>query len=111
MGLSPCSHVDLEDSPCREVRPVPHTRIQLFGRVEASLEGRNDQIIRWVVVGVSIEPLDGPRKMYVGVDGFGVSDFPKNPAHTTRIIPVLSLKGFQVPYTHSLGAQNPFCDK
>jgi len=30
IGLSPCPHVDLEDSPCRKVCPVPHARIQLF---------------------------------------------------------------------------------
>ena len=31
MRLSSCVCDDLEDGPCREVRPVPHTRVQLSG--------------------------------------------------------------------------------
>ena len=53
------------------------------------------------MVGVAIEPSDGPHEMYVRVDGFGISDTPENPTPTTRIIPVLSPKAFQVPYMHS----------
>jgi len=29
--LSSCTLIDLEDSPSSEVRPVPHTRVQLVG--------------------------------------------------------------------------------
>jgi len=101
IGLSLCPHTDLEDGSRREVCPVPHTRIQLFGRVKTSLKGGNNRIVRRVVVGVAVEPSDGPRKMDVGVDGLGICDAPENPAHTTCVIRVPFPKGFQVPHKNS----------
>ena len=42
------------------------------------------------VVGVVVEPSDGARKTYGGIDGFGISDVPENTAHTTRVVPTMS---------------------
>jgi hypothetical protein len=100
MGLCPRPYVDLEDSPCREVCSIPHTRVYLFGGVKAFLKGRNEQIEWGVVVGVAIEPSNGTRKVYIRVDGFGVGDVSEDPANTAHIVRVLFPKGFQVPYTY-----------
>ena len=100
VGFDPRPNVDLENGPCREVRPIPHSRVQLLGGVETFLKGRNDQIEWWIVGGVAVEPSDGTRKTYVRIDGFRVRDSSENPADTARIVRVPVPKGFQVPHTH-----------
>ena len=89
VGLSPDHHVDLKDSPCGEVCSVSHARVQLFRRVETCLEHGNDQLEWRVVVGVAIEPSDGARKTYGGVNGFGISDIPEDPADAAHIVYIL----------------------
>jgi hypothetical protein len=100
MGLSPCPGVDLEDSPGREVRPIPHAWVQLFGCVETCLKGRDNRVEWRIVVRVAIKPSDGTREMYGRVDGFGICEVSEDPGHATRIVCVLFPKGFQVPYAH-----------
>ena len=99
--LNPCPHVDLEDSPCREVRPVPHSRVQLFGRVETCFESGNDQVEWGVVVRVTVKPSDGARKTYGRVDGLRIGYVSKDPAHAACMVCVLSLDAFHIPYTDS----------
>ena len=101
VGSNPCPYVDLENSPCREVCSVPHTRIRLFGRVETCLEDGNNQVERWVMVRVTVEPPNGPRKAHGRVDSFGVGDASEDPTDTARIVPVLSPNILQIPYTQS----------
>ena len=76
MGLNTRPRIDLEKSPCRQVCPVPHPRVQLLGRVETRLEDGNDQIVRWVVRGAAIKPADSTRETYRGVNGLGIGDIP-----------------------------------
>jgi len=71
-----------------------------FGRIETRFEDGNNQFERRVVVRITVEPSNGPRKAYGRVNGFGVGNISEDPADATRIVRVLFSNTLQVPYTH-----------
>ena len=53
------------------------------------------------MVRVTIKLQNDPHKAYGRINGFRVSDVSEDPTDTAYIVCILSLNGFQIPYSQS----------